>query len=226
MDSITTQALESTIRQIIDSTTPHLIDSIKAQVIDNNEHSWLVEILRTAVIAGLVGFLLWFIQDFVEKRRKLRSEREQFARVWGLALFELREAISRSLSFSEKFSNGSISLGVLYFAKTVASDYFKLNSRLSVAAEMHWLYAMLNQIQENLNTSRATNEVARGGPWIYAGAASGFAKDHKDGLIAKFNFCLKEWADFCNSHGINMALELEMLRDSSDDTKETTESQD
>lgn len=204
------------------------MDSTTASGVPGIIPSWLPEVFTTAIFAGLVGVLLWFLQYQLAKRHKKEEERKQIARVWGLALFELREAIDRSLTYFTKFSKGTLSLGVLYFSNTIASDYFKMHSNLTVASDMHWMYSILNQIQQNLHTSRITDEVTRnknkGDPLTYASAASGFAKDYKYDLISKFNTCLKKWRDFCNKHNIPIDIELEMLEQSSKGNQEARES--
>ena len=201
------------------------IDSTTASVIAKVVPSWLPEAFTTALFAGIVGFLLWFLQYCYAKRQAAKHDRERNAKVWALALIELREAISRSLSYLERFNKGVVSLGVLYFSKTVASDYFKSYSDLSVATDVHWMYALLNQVQENLQTSKVTDEITRhknnNYPMFYAGAAAGFVETHKDALISKFNSCLREWHNFCKKHGIEMDIELEIIEQSDDATQKT-----
>ncbi|MCH9032397.1 MAG: hypothetical protein IIB00_09090 [candidate division Zixibacteria bacterium] len=176
----------------------------------------LTEVLVTALLAGIVGFILWFIQHLVANKREKERGRELLASRWGLALFELSEAISRSISYYELFMKGGISHGSLYFAESVASDYFKLNDNLTVAKEMNWMYAMLNQIQVNLHASKVTNEITRiklGDTAEYAGAAAGFAKDHEENLISKFNFSLQERQKFCKEHKISLNTDINPLGD-------------
>lgn len=222
IDPTIAQFADSTIRQIIDSTTAQLIDSITAQVIEKTESTWLKKTIITAIIAGIVGFSLWLYQNWREGKQKARSEHEHFVKVWGLALFELREAISRSISYSDRLNKGEVSLGVLYFSKTLSSDYFKSSSDLSVASKMHWLYAMLNQIQENLRTSRLTDEVTRaklGDTMYYAQAAAGFSSSHKDELISKFNYCLQALREFCIKQDITIVPILGMLEQLKDESQ-------
>lgn len=212
VDSIQLRALDSIVRHAVDSVKATFVDSARAIVREETAFDWMNDLIWPALLAGIVGFLLWLIQHWIEKRRVQRAEREQFAKVWGLALYELCEAIGRSLSFAEKFSGGSVSLGVLYFAKTVASDYFKAYSTLSVAEKMHWMYGMLNQVQENLATSRVHDEARTEGGLVYTGAAAGFVKDHGPALVLKFNCCLIEWRTFCKKHKISIASDLDLIK--------------
>jgi len=221
IDSIHLHVLDSIVRHSVDSVTSSLTDSARAIVQQETATNWMTDLIWPAVIAGLVGFLLWLIQHSIEKRRREQSEREQFAKVWGLALYELREAISRALSFGKKARDGQVSLGVLYFANTVASDYFRLYVNLSVAEKMHWIYAMLHQIQVNLTTSRHHAEAGPGSPMVYTGAAAGFVKDHGVNLVSKFNFCLKEWQDYGSKYKVAMDVEIEKLEEPEDDAPKT-----
>jgi len=192
----------------MDSTSADIVDSIVAQVATESEPNWLIVIIVSALVGSVFSIIIWKLQSRADKKQKEISEREQLAKVWGLALFELREAISRSLVYLERFDNNKVSLFVLFFSRTVSSDYFKLYSELPVASDMHWLYALLNQVQENLHTSRITDEITRNhknkDPMIYAGAAADFVRTHKAGLISKFNSCLQEWNDFCKMHDIKI----------------------
>ena len=176
---------------------------------------WLSEVFITAVIAAIIGFFIWILQKYYEERKRKKADHEKYAKALGLALFELREAINRSISFADRFKNENFSFGVLYFSKTVASDFFKLYENLKVATEIQWLYALLNQIQNNLESSRLTNEYTRyctsGSPMYYAGAAAGFADEYRDKLISKFNFCLRELEKYCKDNNIDLVFNLEML---------------
>lgn len=224
----TARALDSHLRNVIDSSNAQLIDSITATVIDKTEPSWVIGIIGiviTAILSGIIGYLLWRKQHKVESSERVENENIQYAKVWGLALFELREAISRSQSFLTNLNTGRWSLGVLYLSKTVESDYFKSHSKMSVtntslADDMHWMWGMLNQIQQNIQTSRLTDEARQAREAeskkqkyipLYAIAAAGFVESHEDTLVSKFNSCLREWRKLCEDNDIELNIELKEL---------------
>ena len=227
MDSTAIQAIDSTLRQLIDTSYAHAADLLAGPIADSTTRcvidsmpNWLVDYVWPPVAAGVVSLIIWWFTDRSAKRRRRERDREHCVRVWGLALFELREAINRSISYSDRFRTDEASLGVLYFAKTVSSDYFKSYVSLSEAAEMHWLYGMLNQIQENVNTSRAIDEANCAGKSIYAGAASAFANEYEAPMVEKFNRCVDAWRNYCKKYDVAEEFAIEDLPSRTEDNNE------